>query len=227
MFRAVRIALGITAIALLGLTVWGACGLTKHIIVAVDKLGDAGAGLAQTTARLNGPHGTITMADEDVGAAKSLIVHADLVARHEQQQLSVLDQRGTDLYHNLNGALTDLRGTIHAATGSVTAATETANAATRALGEGQRSIAAAQPVLGEVEAAVKAFRDMTPDIDRAVKGSADTAEQTAATMGDVHKVADHFEKEIDDPHKRPWYIRILPATAQDAVQALFTKWSVK
>lgn len=83
--------------ALCGLAAWGCFGLCGHAIAAVDKLGDAGAGLAQTAGKLNGKHGTIAMLDEDVGAGKSLIVHADLVARHEQQQLTVWDARGSEL----------------------------------------------------------------------------------------------------------------------------------
>lgn len=133
--------------ALLGLAVWGCFGLTQHIIVAVDKFGDAGAGLAQTTARLNGRHGTLAMMDEDVGAAKSLIVHADLAARHEQQQLTTWDIRGAVLFSNLNGGVSDLRTTINAATG-------TANAASEALDEGKRTLIAFQPLLGHSDAAV-------------------------------------------------------------------------
>ncbi len=133
MRRAVTIYALTVMTALLGLAAWGCCGLARHIIVAVDRLGDAGAGLAETAAKLNGPHGTIAMADEDAGAAKSLIVHGDLVARHEQQQLTAWDERGTVLFANLNGGVSDLRTTITAAAG-------TARAATATLGEGQRTL---------------------------------------------------------------------------------------
>jgi hypothetical protein len=162
-----RIAIAVTVTALLGLAVWGCCGLTQHIIVAVDKFGDAGAGIAQATAKLNGPHGTIAMADEDVGAAKSLIIHADLAARHEQQQLTTWDTRGAVLFSNLNGSVTDLRTTINAAT-------ETANATTATLSEGQRTLAAFQPLLGHSDATVA-------DFDALLKDKA------------IHRTFDHME----------------------------------
>ncbi len=135
------------ATALCGLAVWGCCGLTRHIIVAVDHLGDAGAGIAQTAAKLNGRHGTIAMMDEDAGAAKSLIIHADLAARHEQQQLTTWDARGAELFANLDNGVTDLRTTIRAATG-------TADAASATLAEGQHTLRAFQPLLGSSDAAV-------------------------------------------------------------------------
>ncbi len=145
--RILHIAIGVTVAALLGLSVWGCIGLTQHLIIAVDKFGDAGAGIAQTAAKLNGPHGTIAMMDEDAGAAKSLIVHGDLVARHEQQQLQTWDTRGDVLFTNLNGGVTDLRTSLNAVTG-------TANAATGTLNEGQRTLAAFQPLLGHSDATV-------------------------------------------------------------------------
>jgi hypothetical protein len=172
--RILHTAIGVTIAALLGLSVWGCIGLTNHIIVAVDKFGaastsfaDAGAGIAQTTAKLNGPHGTIAMMDEDAGAAKSLIVHADLAARHEQQQLTTWDARGDVLFTNINGGVTDLRTTITAATG-------TANEATVTLNEAERTLAAFQPVLDHSDATIA-------DVDALFKDQA------------IHRTFDHVE----------------------------------
>jgi|SRR5581483_1298805 len=206
--------------ALAALAVWGCFGLTEHAIVAVDRFGEAGAGLAQTAARLNGKHGTISMLDEDAGAVKSLIVHGDLVARHEEQSLKIWDTRGTELFNNLDGGITDIRGTIRAATG-------TANAATAAIGEASKTIQAVRPILGDSDAAVNEIRKLTPDIARGVKSAADTTEHAAGAMGDVHKVADHFEQEIDNPKLRPWYIKLLPHVLQDAVQATLMRWAAR
>jgi hypothetical protein len=154
--RSLHVLIAVVIAALLGLSVWGCLGLTHHIIVAVDKFGDAGSGLSETTAKLNGPHGTITMMDEDVGAAKSLIIHADLAARHEQQQLTTWDARGATLFSNLDGGVTDLRTTVNAAA-------QTANAATATLSEGQRTLAALQPVLGQSSATVADFDALLKD----------------------------------------------------------------
>lgn len=92
----------------------GARTLTTHVCVAVDHLGDAGLGLKETADHLNAKHGTIAMLDEDAGAAKSLIIHADLVARHEEQSMTTWDADATQLFANLNGGVTDLRATVKA-----------------------------------------------------------------------------------------------------------------
>ena len=208
------------ASALLGLTVWGCCGLTEHAIVAIDHWGDAGSGLKETAAKLNDPQkGTIKILNEDADSAKEVITRFGLVARHEQHQLTTWDDRGTELFNNADGAITDLRGTIRSAG-------KTADAATGALNAAQGAITAAKPVLDDTDATIKKIQAMTPDIARAAKGTADTAQETAGTMGDVHKVADHVEQAIDNPAKRPWYIKILPKTMQAAVQALLERWAV-
>jgi hypothetical protein len=164
--------------ALLALCVWGCFGIAHHIIVAVDRFGDAGAGLAQTAARLNGKHGTLAMLDEDIGAAKSAIVHVDLVARHEQQQLSTWDDRGTQLYTNINGGVTDLRSAINAGADTARAATDTARAATAALGEGKATISTANGLVGDLRLSV-------PQLNRALTAGADAAEHTSGITAHV------------------------------------------
>lgn len=186
--------------ALLGLSVWGCFGLAHHIIVAVDEFGAAstslaaaGAGIAQTTAKLNGPHGTIAMADEDVGAAKSLIIHADLAARHEQQQLTTWDERGTVLFSNLNSGVTDLRATINAAAG-------TANAATATLGEGQRTLAAFQPLLGHSDATVADFDALLKD--KAIHRTFDHVESITASGDKIAADAAFEADKFTHPQKK-------------------------
>jgi hypothetical protein len=124
--------------AVVGLSVWGCIGLNHHAIVALDKLGDAGVqfgragdAVTQVAAKVNGKHGTIAMADEDIGAAKSLIIHADLVARHEQQQLKTWDERGTELFSKF-GALLD--SATKATDAAAPAITKIGNAASQAGG---------------------------------------------------------------------------------------------
>ena len=101
------------------LSVYGARGartLTTHVCVAVDKLGDAGTSVKETADHLNAPTGTIAMLDKDIGATKSLIVHADLVARHEEQSMTTWDADASQLFTNINGGVTDMRGTLNAGT---------------------------------------------------------------------------------------------------------------
>jgi hypothetical protein len=61
-------------------------------------------------------NGTIAELDKSILGVKSLIVHADLVARHEQQQLSTWDDRGTTLFTNVNGGISDMRATVKQST---------------------------------------------------------------------------------------------------------------
>jgi hypothetical protein len=196
--------------ALLGVTVWGCFGMARHIIVAVDKLGDAGAGLAQTAAKLNGPHGTIAMTDEDVGAAKSLIIHADLAARHEQQQLTTWDARGAVLFANLNGGVTDLRATVNALTQTANAATGSAQAAAGALAGVERTVAAAQPLLSHSDAVVVDLdrRVNDPRVDALLADMHSEMVSANAITADARRVADDATAKYFKP--LPWYRKALP-----------------
>ena len=181
MRKAITIYAVILVTALSGLAAWGCCGIARHLIVAMDKLGDAGAGFAQTAAQLNDPRkGTIKMLNEDVGATKSLIVHADLVTRHEQQQLDTWDARGAQLFSNANGAITDLRGTINASTGAIADLRTTITASTGTLNETTATLRAAGPAITDLDGLIRSFAATAPDVQRAVKGIADTSQQTAA-----------------------------------------------
>ncbi len=177
---------GLALFVLASLAVWGCFGLTRHAIIAIDKLGNAGEGFAQTAQYLNDPDkGTIMMLNQDVDSAKSLITHADLVARHEQQQLNIWDDRGTLLFNNTNGALTDLRGVFTAGQGTLDQATETL----KIINDPKTGL---HIVLVDADGVIKDLGTLTPDLKRAMKGVADTSEQTAgisthlnATTGDL------------------------------------------
>ena len=214
-----------TATALLGLAVWGCCGLTAHIIIAVDHLGDAGTGLAQTAAKLNGKHGTIAMLNEDVGASKSLIIHADLVARHEHQSLSTWDQRGSALFNNVDGAVTDLRGTFNATAGTATAATELIAESTdtvRILNDPRKGLPA---TLNNANGVANDLRALTPELQRTATASANTMEHVNGIAADGQKVATHYEQIIDNSKKYPWYLRMLPSIVRVAIEAGIDKWA--
>lgn len=235
MYTWLKTVLGVTVATLLALSVWGCFGVARHLIVAVDKLGDAGEGLAGTAARLNDPQkGTIKMLDEDVGATKSLIIHADLVARHEQQSLNTWDDRVASIFDNINGGVTDLRGTIQAATGTVSAVQGTANASTDLLTEAAKSFrtlndpsAGLAATLANANGGITDLRTLTPEVKRTVTASANTMEHVNGIAGDGHKVADHYEQVIDNPKGSPWYIRALPDTLRIAAQAAIDHYSLK
>lgn len=180
-----------TVAAILALTVWGCIGVAHHLIMALD-------GITQTTTKLNGPHGTIAMADEDIGAAKSLIIHADLVARHEQQSLNTWDARAAQLFDNINGGVTDLRGAINAgadmaraATGTVGAMQGTASAGTDLLAEAAKSFRQVNDphvgiaaTLGNLNGGIDDARKLAPEVARGVTAGADTAQHIDGITGD-------------------------------------------
>ena len=98
---------------------WGGVGQSFRVgspalVQKMDKILD----------RVGDPkNGTIAEIDKTIVGTKSLIVHADLVARHEQQQLDVWDARGTTLFNNVNGTITDARSTIKQSTQTMAEAT--------------------------------------------------------------------------------------------------------
>jgi methyl-accepting chemotaxis protein len=177
--------------ALAALAAWGCIGLTRHAIVAIDRVGEAGAGFNQTLAKVNGRHGTIAMLDEDIGAAKSMIIHADLVARHEQQQLSTWDDRGAQLFSNINGGVTDLRKTIQQTGDAADSFGDTADAGARLVEDLRREVNDTKhglgPILENANGAVTDARSLTPDTQRIVKASAGTMEHVEGISGDIQK----------------------------------------
>ena len=165
---------------------WGEAGQVATVNLA--KLGTAADGISATTARLNGPHGTLTMMDEDVGTLKSLLIHADLVARHEQQQLNKLDSQEETLFEDAHkilitgaGALAQAQTDLQTAKGTIGSLTEAVN---------------------EAKATEEDFHTLVPDMKRLTKGMADTSEHTAVITDNTAKVTTHFEQAIDTPKKR-------------------------
>jgi hypothetical protein len=198
----------------LGLAVWGCWGAWHHFIVAAD-------GITSTLAKVSGNNGTIAMADEDIGAMKSLIVHADLVARHEQQQLSTYDAYGAQLladFHTLAGksgtAIDTIAGTANAAIGTLGQATAT-------LEEGQRTIASAQPLLAQLTANGASLQATTDTLNDTLKRKAvgemldNLAGVTShgnAIAGDFQQVADKARADFLRPI--PWWQQPIKKSGQ-------------
>jgi hypothetical protein len=114
--------IGVAVLALVATTTWavwewGGVGQTTKsapsalaksaLVQKMDKILD----------RIGEPkNGTIAEVDKLVLGSKSLVVHADLVARHEQQQLTTWDAHGETLFNNVNGVVSDVRGTVKQST---------------------------------------------------------------------------------------------------------------
>jgi len=214
MYGWLKLVAGVVIAALLGVAVWGCFGIAHHLIVAVDRFGDAGAGLAETTAKLNGRHGTIAMADEDVGAVKSLIVHADLAARHEQQQMTTWDTRGAILFANLNGGVSDLRGTVRKSTDAVSEVQETARAATGLLNTANTALDQLNDDKDGLSPVMRTYLNTGNDLDALLKRKAvsDILDHAAGItlsadgiLADGKRVADKASADYLTP--KPWYIK--------------------
>lgn len=200
--------------------------------------------LTQTDATLNeinrpckGPEGpeacgVLASLNKTQNTTRHLIGGVDLVVEHyrDPKKLAAVDAGVVRLYsllqqnlNNIDGGITDTRNTIKAIGG-------TADAASGLLNQGKDTVKKAGDLTSAATLTVKhadaAVTGVTPDIQRAAKGAAVTAEQTGGVATDAHKVADHYEQEIDNPKTRPWYIKMLPVAAQDIVQAMLTKWSL-
>jgi hypothetical protein len=183
------VAIVMIAAAVIGITVYGCCGLTRHAIVAIDKWGDAGVQLGragdaatQVAAKVNGENGTIAMLNEDIGAAKSMLIHADLVARHEQQQLSTWDKRGAELCANVNGAVSDLRTTVQKAGDTEDAASKFVEVLRLAAADKDNGLGA---VLANVNGGMGDVRSMASDGRRITKATAGTMEHVEGITGDI------------------------------------------
>jgi hypothetical protein len=218
MRRALILAAFSALAALLGLAVWGCVGVTHHLVIAIDRLGDAGMSITQTAAKLNGPHGTIAMTDEDVGAAKSLIIHADLVARHEQQSLGAMDAGASEITQNLNATVLDLRKTILTANGTAAAAGDTLRAAQPALGALAATENAATRSLNDLDARIDDPR--VGDLLESLRSGVTSAN---AITADARRVADDATAKYFKP--TPWYRKVLPyATTGAKIAAYALPW---
>ena len=225
--------------ALLSLAVWGCFGLSRHIIVAIDKWGDAGAGVTATLVKVNAPCkaikgqkltaldlkdcGTLASFEASLRTFRGTMGVIETVANHEQNQLTVWDQRGQELFGNVNGGVTDLRTAIVQAGDSAERIGDTADAGTRLVNKLRKEVANEEhgvgATLANVNDAVSDVRSTMPDIRRITTAAAGTAEHVEGVAGDGHKVADHYEKVIDNPKKKPLWMRLLPIGAQVAIRA--------
>jgi len=194
----------------LGLAVWGCWGAWHHFIVAAD-------GITSTLAKVSGKNGTVAMANEDIGAMKSLIVHADLVARHEQQQLNTYDAYGAQLFADFHTLAGKSGTTIDAVAGTANAATGTLGAATGTLVEGQRTIKAAQPLLAQLTANGASFQATTDTLNETLKRQAvgEILDHAAGIFehfdnlsGDANRVGDDLTRRYFAPV--PWYKKVEP-----------------
>lgn len=211
MYRFIRLAL-----ALLALTATVAvAALSWYGCIALKQVANAGAAATQTAKdldatikRVNGPTGTITETDKLLLAIKSTTVHIDMAARHEDQQLGILDAQERKLFADLHGTAKDAQSTLTALTGTAQALTET-------VGEGKATLEATKPVLASLDAATlsgKAVIDSLnarindPHLTELMVHLDSTTGNIDGITADAVKVADKTTSDYLSP--KPWYRKV-------------------
>ena len=126
-------------------------------------------------------NGTVAEIDKLILGAKSLVVHADLVANHEQKQLSDWDARGTTLFTNVNGAVADLRGTVRASTKTVEEAQKVIE-----------SVGTMPPHVNDLTDQIRTSLYPLPDTLRGLTGT--SQEVTAYIHGPMTNLTDNLSK---------------------------------
>jgi len=166
---------------------WGGVGQTTKtsapaLVQKMDKILD----------RVGEPkNGTIAEVDKMILGVKSLIVHTDLVARHEEQQLTLWDTRGTLLFDNVNGGVSDIRGTIKQSTAT--------------LAEAQKAVAEVETVPSHINGVADQVKiSLTPlpatlqGLTNASLGFANISEEAAAYIHGPLTFATNKAGELED-----------------------------
>ena len=213
MARALQFAHILLAIALtvaVGASVWGACGFTRHLIIAVDRWGAAAPTAGKTDAVLDhinrpckgasGPDacGTLAQINKTAIDAGDAIVRTQLIERSTQPHIiSAMDEFGQTAKH-LSSTADSLKGTADALTGTAQGATDT-------LAEGKRTIAAVQPLLAQLTANSASLQTTTDTLNDVLKRQAigKLLDNAAGISGDFRTIADKATADFIRPV--PWW----------------------
>jgi len=170
----IKVAIAAGAITLAALSVWGACGFTRHLIIAVDRWGAAAPTAGKTDAVLDhinrpckgasGPDacGTLAQINKTAIDAGDAIVRTQLIERNTAPHVTAaMDQFGTAAVH-LSSTADSLAGTAHAATGTLTAAT----GAIQTLTVDART---ANDLMAQLQPLISSYTATGDDLDTAIK----------------------------------------------------------
>ena len=206
--RPLPITLGVVSTVLLGLSVWGCMGLTRHVIVAVDKWGDASP--ASTLVKVNatldavnapcvdfhgswtcGPIQQLSQTEKNVGilAARSA---------RQVQQTGVLV---TAVAHNLDTVGVAIKETAGHVNGTADAAAGTFNAATGTLNAGASTLNSFKPLVLHMDTTASDLDALlaSPDLSQAIQHLNETSGNVAGITDSVDKMTLHLEKQVDSP----------------------------
>lgn len=175
------------------------------------------------------PCGTLADLNRTLATVRGAVGTVETAGRHYDKQLSTLDKQEATLFKDIHGAATDARGAI----ADVRTTVRTANGALEHVA----------PVLDGTKttlASIQSDTDMLharlidPRIDSLMDSFNSTGKNTASMtasgagiLDDGHKLADHYEKMIDNPKLSPWYVRWLPDVPRVALQAAIDYYTAK
>lgn len=203
-------------VAVTAFGLWGASGLTKHAIVALDEWSSAGVQIQATLVKVNGPHGTLVELDKTILATKSLEVHADLILAHEEKQLGALDGYTQQLVTKFSDLADHGDKTLDAANNTLAATTIAVNSLDTSIQNLTPAETNAAASLADLDALLKnpQIPDTLNNIDRLTLATAVGTEQLSGIAADTHKMTTKLEHDIDAP--KPWYTKVLPFSTDAA-----------
>jgi hypothetical protein len=192
MTKPLQYCIGVVSAALLGLTVWGAFGISRHLIVAVDKWGSSAPDLKPTLATLNRPCGirnvkssanystfysegslmpcgTLAEVATSVVKAGNAVVQTQLVERATTPHVTAaMDQFGAAAVH-LSETADNLSITAQSLTGTAKAATVTLTAATGAIQTLTLDARTANDLLVQLRPLIASYTATGNDLDTTIK----------------------------------------------------------
>lgn len=184
-----RYAWFILAAVLSALCVWGGCGLTGHMIAALDAWRTAAPDLEPTLDAINRPCGggqscgTLATLNKTIVKAGDAVVSTQLAERATVPHVLATMEALATIAPHANSAMDSASKTADAAAG-------TAHALTDTLEEGRRTISAAQPLLGSLTRDsddVNAFiKETSPVVTANLKHSDALLASVGATAADFH-----------------------------------------
>ena|ERR1700677_803993 len=214
MSRVLQISLSIAALVA-AFSVAFACW---RLSVALDSWGSGGAqtfaGLNTTLDALNRPCntgkpcGTLANINKTLNGIDSTVVHVDLVARHEQQQLGTIDGYAADLDRNLQSVAASLSGAANAGRDTAQAATGTLKQAQVDLGTLNGTIAGLQPLEASLTgtanastATINTFngRLSDPHIDSLMDSFDSMSKSGVGIVSDGKTLSDYVTKQVTTP----------------------------
>jgi hypothetical protein len=209
---------------LIALAAWGCFGLTNHLIVAIDKIGDAvpakektsalvdkaGAALDTVNRPCGGGHPCGTLANID----KAIVKIGDLLTSSQRQEIAVTNAAAANMA-SVNGMALHINKLADAGAETVQALTVDAKTANAAIASIQPLAEASTRTIDSLDARIR-----DPRIDALMDHIRGVSESSDAIAGDLRQVADKETKDFLRPTK--WYLVPLKRGGQviDIVSAI-------